>query len=271
MPAFSFVNGCYRTPPEAASRWARKLPSLYFYPHLFWVIWRGSALAKRGRYGDDQWVASSLTVARALERAGVRFDITGVDHLQRLDGPCVIVGNHMSTLETAVLPSVINPIRRVTFVIKASLLEYPVFRHLMRTRSPIALEQKNPREDLKTVLTEGVERLERGISVVIFPEGARRKKFDAAEFNTLGVKLAHRAGVPLVPMALLTDAWALGRRFSDIGRIDPALTVHFAFGEPMMVEGRGVAEQQATIEFIERKLREWRSPAAAPADCAPVA
>jgi 1-acyl-sn-glycerol-3-phosphate acyltransferase len=72
------------------------------------------------------------------------------------------------------------------------------------------------------------------------------------------VKLAQRAGVPIVPFALDTGAWGIGKWISDMGRIDPSRKVRFAFGEPMTVHGRGAAEHQAIVRFISNKLAAWR-------------
>ena len=92
------------------------------------------------------------------------------------------------------------------------------------------------------------------------------RSFEAANFNTIGVKLAHRSRAPLVPLALKTDAWSLGRVIADLGAIDPTKKVRMAFGEPMQVAGRGTDEHRAAIDFIETRLRAWeaedRQPAA---------
>jgi 1-acyl-sn-glycerol-3-phosphate acyltransferase len=165
----------------------------------------------------------------------------------------------MSTLETAVLPVVIQPVREVTFVVKQSLVDYPIFKHVMRSRDPIAISQTNPREDLKAMLTGGAERLERGVSVVVFPEGMRRMSFDPVVFNTIGVKLAGRTGAPIVPVALDTRAWALGRPIPDLGRIDPRKKIRIAFGEPIAVHGRGTGEHHAVVAFIKKQLEEWQA------------
>ena len=189
---------------------------------------------------------------------GVSLEITGLNHLEGLDTACVFIGNHMSVLETFALPGTIRPYMPVTFIVKTSLLTYPVFGHVMRSRDPIAVGRTNPREDLRAVLEGGKERLARGISLIVFPQTTRSPAFDPAEFNTLGVKLAQRAGVPVVPMALLTDAWGTGKRFKDFGKIDPSRAVHLAFGEPMRIEGRGSDEHEAIVSFIQGKLKEWR-------------
>ena len=163
----------------------------------------------------------------------------------------------MSMLETMVLPAIIQPIRDVTFVVKKSLLEYPVFRHVVRARDPIAVSRENPREDFKTVMQAGMERLQNGSSVVVFPQTTRSLTFDPAQFNSIGLKLALKAKVPMVPIALKTDAWRNGKWLKDIGRIDPTKKVHFAFGRPLKIEGRGTLQQKEATDFIQAKLNDW--------------
>ncbi|HTU03505.1 MAG TPA: lysophospholipid acyltransferase family protein, partial [Candidatus Sulfotelmatobacter sp.] len=129
--------------------------------------------------------------------------------------------------------------------------------HVMRSRDPIVVGRVNPREDLKAVLEGGAERLARGVSIVVFPQTTRTPVFDPAEFNTIGVKLAKRAGVPVVPLALKTDAWGEGRLIKDLGRIDPSKTVHFAFGAPRCIAGRGSEEHEEIVRYISAHLAAW--------------
>lgn len=222
-------------------------------------MFRASRRAKRSRYGDDDWIRSSLDTLRALEGTGVRFEITGIDDFKGVEGPCVFIANHMSTLETFVLPAIIAPFKMATFVVKESLVEYPVFRYVMRSRNPITVSRTNPREDLKTVFDGGIERLRKGLSIIIFPQTTRSTLFDPAEFNTIGVKLAKKAGVPVVPVALKTDAWGNGRRLKDFGRIDPSIPVHIAFGKPLWIKDRGNEEHREIIGFITERLKEWQA------------
>jgi len=253
----TFVDGAYRTVPAERSVVARFFPGLGFYARYAHLIWSGSRSARRGHYHDEDWIGTSLGLLRGLEAVGVRVEITGTDHFSRLQGPCVFVGNHMSTLEAAVLPTIIQPLKPVTFIVKRSLVEYPIFGHVMRSRDPIVVGRTNPREDLKAVLEGGVERLQAGISIIVFPQTTRTVIFDPAAFNSIGIKLAKRAQVPVVPLALKTDAWGNGRIAKDFGKIDPAKAVHFAFGEPLRVVGAGAAEHQRVIEFIREHLLSW--------------
>ena len=251
------TDGVYRTTSRRISWLARRFPNLVFYSRLTSIVFRAAAKAKWGTYDGPAWIKSSLEVLRALESIGVEFEITGIDHLEHVDGPCLVVGNHMGTLETMVLPGIIQPIRHVTFVVKQALVTYPIFKHVMRSRDPITVSQTDPRGDLKLMLTGGMKRLANGISLVVFPQGERTADFVPSQFNSIGVKLASRADVPIVPLALLTNAWPLGSIISDFGTIDPSKKVYFAFGRPMRVEGRGAEENAAIIEFIEEQLQQW--------------
>ncbi len=255
--SIAYRDGAYQTTQRRLSWFSRSFPSVNFYRKFAWNVCRSSVKARHGVYDNVEWSRTSNEVLAALESVGVQIEIDGVEHIRGLDTPCVFVGNHMSMLETIVLPAIIQPIRDVTFVVKQSLLDYPVFRHIVKARTPIAVSRDNPREDFKSVMEGGLQRLQNGISIVVFPQTTRSKTFDSSQFNTIGVKLALRAGVPVVPIALKTDAWGNGKRFKDLGPIDPATTVHFAFGEPIPIENRGTIQHQAIIDFIESKLALW--------------
>ncbi len=254
---FTFDDGVYQTAPDAASWFSRLFPTPNFYRQFFWNVCRSSSIARRGKYDELEWSRTSFEVLKSLESVGVRTRISGVEHIRSLDSPCVFVGNHMSMLETMVLPAIIQPIRDVTFVVKESLMNYPIFRHVVRARDPIAVTRKNPREDFKTVMQSGTERLQNGSSIVVFPQTTRSLTFDPSQFNTIGLKLAMRAKVPMVPIALKTDAWGNGKWLKDIGRIDATKRVHFEFGRPLVIEGRGTVQQKEATDFIHEKLSHW--------------
>ena len=258
MERNSYNDNIYKTPPGRATFFAKLFPSLFFYTRLLANVFFSSRKARKGDYDDEAWRLSSMKILKDLEHTGITVNISGLEHLQNPDSPCVIIGNHMSMMETVVLPAIFLPQKPVTFAIKESLLEYPVFKHIMRSRNPIAVTRSNPRHDLRTVLNEGKDRLGKGISVIIFPQTTRGTKFDPKQFNSIGVKLALQAGVPVLPLALKTEAWTNGKWIKDLGRIKPALDVHFAIGAPLTVKDRGKEEHQEVINFISRKLEEWQ-------------
>ena len=255
-----YPDDTYVTPPEAALPVSSFFPNLSFYWRMCATLKLAADIAKRGEYTSDRWIESSISIREALEKCGVKIRIEGIQHFKNLNGPCVFVGNHMSTLETFVLPGIIRSFRPVNFVVKESLLRYPVFRHVMCSRNPIVVERKDARADFTAVMQGGLENLERGISVIVFPQSTRNFNLNRQQFNSMGIKLARKANVPVIPVALRTDAWGMGGLFGllkDHGPIHPEIPVNFRFGEPIAVTGNGKAEHEEAYTFIENALTEW--------------
>ena len=187
-----FDANWYLTSPRTPSFLSRISPNLGFYAPMSWIVFKAGCNAMRNQYDGEAWAQSSEGIAHALESVGCRIEAAGMEHFRSLEGPCVFIGNHMSTLETFVLPSMIQPWKDVTFVVKESLLKYPFFGPVLGSREPIVVGRSNPREDLVAVLEGGEARLKQGRSVIVFPQSTRSSVFDPAHFNTIGVKLARR-------------------------------------------------------------------------------
>lgn len=255
-------TGSYRTDPARPLRTLDRLLGRFdawYYLRLAGLIVGGDRLVRRGEFSRQTWAAHSLSFLRLLEGIGATVDISGLEHPGRLGRPAVFVGNHMSALETFLLPAMLLHLDKTTAVIKESLLSYPFLGSFARATEPIAVGRKNPREDLKAVLEQGRACLEAGRSVVLFPQATRSAVFDPEGFNSLGVKLARSAGAPVVPLALKTDLQANGRLVKDIGPLDRSKTVYFRYGPPLEVRGAGKDANEAVVRFIGSCLAEWAS------------
>ena len=249
----------YRTPDGASNGLSRLAPSLVFYSKAIAIVWHASRRVRQGHYDSVDWHDDSARTVKALELAGCRLQVTGMEHLKGIDRPCIFIGNHMSSLETFVLPSLIMPHGfDLAYVVKRSLVDYPIFGDIVKVRDPVVVDRVNPREDLKVVMEEGARRLEQGRSLIIFPQHTRTVDFDLKQFNSIGIKLAKKTGATVVPFALLTWAWSTGKLIKDFGPIIPSRTIHFAFGEPMQVSGKGQEEQQRIVDFIQGNLEGWK-------------
>lgn len=235
------------------------LNSIYYF-RLVSTLTHASRVGRRGALDDDKWAMYSYKILKIVESVGGKVHISGLEAVSRHTGPLVYIANHMSLLETLLLPGITLAFNRVTFVIKEELRHYPIIRHIMIALKLISVSRENPREDLKVVLREGGRFIADGGSIVIFPQATRSVAFDAEGFNTLGVKLASRAGVPVVPVAIKTDFQNNGKWIKDMGSIDPRKTLYFKFGEPLPVADKWRETHQRVIEFITRNLDAWGVP-----------
>jgi 1-acyl-sn-glycerol-3-phosphate acyltransferase len=257
-----FAADSYETPANAPRPALARLlgwTRLPFHWYALRAVLSGRAAAQRGEFSCAQFLACSEAVVRAVEGCGGRFEVTGLNHLAASGGPVVVVGNHMSFLETFAMPAMILPRRPVSFVVKKSLLEHPGLGGILKAQEPVALTRTNPREDLRTILTEGVQRLQAGRHLCVYPQSTRHFDFVEAMFSSIGAKVAQRAGCPIVPVALRTDFLENGMLIKDMGPIHPDRVVHFAFGPPIASSDARQAQQQV-VEFIVSHLSAWGVP-----------
>ena len=69
-----------------------------------------------------------------------------------------------------------------------------------------------------------------------------------------------QTGDPIKIKARNVVKFKAGKKLKDFGPIHPERTIHFAFGEPFTVTGKGQEEQQRVIDFIQQHLAAWNQP-----------
>lgn len=232
---------------------------VYFFILLIKRIITSSLFsARKGLYDNAKWISDSLDIQGYVEGCGGKCNYSGINNIRELkDEPVVFIGNHMGLIETLVLPSLIASIKPALFIIKESLWKQPFLGDIMKATDPIVVGRKNPRDDLKLVLDLGSEKLNKGKSIIIFPQSTRRSVFDKSSFNSLGIKLAKRANVKIIPIALKTDFLENGKRFKDFGKLNRRKTVYIKFGSPIAIKGNGKAEHDKVVSFISKNLKLW--------------
>jgi len=252
------ASGAYDTGCADAPRAIDRLLGRFdwwFHLNALCIYLRGCVAASLGRVDDDGWTETTYQLLRLYEGCGARICLTGARNLDTT--PAVIVANHMSVAETALLPAILLSFGRLTIVVKQTLTRYPFFGTVLKSIDPIRVTRSNARQDLKTVMEVGAEALRQGRSVLLFPQHTRDPRFDPKVFNSIGVKLASRAGVPLIPIALKTDFHGMGRVIKDMGSMDRSKEIHFCVGEPLRIDGNEKEVQRKVIEFISEKLLSW--------------
>ncbi len=259
------THGSYETPPE---RRRRRLPGCVATPvfHLVLVaiFWHGYWKARRADFESREWGPFCLRLLRLTEALGGAVHFEGFERVRNAAFPAVWVANHVSPLETYLLPLLLTRYSRVLVVLKESLAHYPLFGQVVRAIDPIRVQRRSALEDLRLTLRKGEEGLRNGRSVLIFPQGQRLESFDPRTFNTLGVRLARHAGVPLIPLAVRTDFLRLGRWIKDLVTVRTDRPVRIACGTPVPPETPPDQMHETAVRFIVDELDRWQREAPAP-------
>lgn len=150
--------------------------------------------SSRYRFADI-WINCLLTMLKWC--CGLSYTVEGVENVPR-DRAAVILSKHQSAWETIALRQIISP---QTAVLKKSLLQIPFGGWALATLKPIAIDRSNQKEALKMLLEQGIERLQEGLFVLIFPEGTRVAPGAYKKFNAGGAMLAQKSGFPVIPLA----------------------------------------------------------------------
>lgn len=169
------------------------------------------------------------------------------------DEASVIMIKHTTTLETyghvPIFP-------RTAWVVKRELIWAPIFGWVIGLLlQPIAIKRSSGRSAVKQVISQGREKLAKGVWVTIFPEGTRVPPGETRKYGVSGAALAKEANVLIVPVA--HNAGDLWRRLEFTKR--PG-TVRFCIGPPINAQGRPPKETNLVVQdWIESKMREISS------------
>ncbi|MBK1672883.1 1-acyl-sn-glycerol-3-phosphate acyltransferase [Ectothiorhodospira shaposhnikovii] len=218
---------------------ASSKPELYLRAGLFWV---GMALSTvlfalfsplllplkwHGRFRLlSQWTRFNLWWLTLT--CGLRYTVTGTEYL---GGEArVLMCKHQSAWETLALQQFIPP---QVWVLKQELLRIPFFGWALGMLEPIALDRAAGRKAMDQLVAQGLDRLDRGLWVVLFPEGTRTPPGHQGRYKVGGAVLAARSGRPVIPVAHNAGLfWPRNSFLKYPG------TIQVEVGPPIPTEGR---------------------------------
>ena len=208
------------------------------------------------------WALCCFKTFQKAEKFGIKVTVDGWENRKDYKGPVVYLANHMSTLETIMLPPILLTDGPFNVFVKASLSRLPALKRAAAHMGLIPLGRKSPREDLMQVFNEGVARIREGNSVLIFPQGSRERVFSRKIYSSIGAKLAEKAGVPVIPIAVKTDGSPTrpdGKGWlKDFGTVDPSKEIRLRCGPP--ITGSSKEMHQKVFDWIKAQLEEWGLP-----------
>jgi len=136
--------------------------------------------------------SSRLFLALVQGLGVLRIQVDGGERLRR-DGPRLIVANHPTLFDIVLLCALLP---QMDCVVKASWTGNPFLRGLIRGANHVCGD--SPRH----VLRACIERLRRGRTLLVFPEGTRSPRGGLGPFHRGAAHIALACGVPIVPVVI---------------------------------------------------------------------
>ena len=185
-----------------------------------------------------------LTIGSLRIVCGVRYRVEGRENIP--DGAVIIFSKHQSTWETYALQTIFMPI---CYVFKQELAWIPFFGWALSTMKPIAIKRGSGKKAVETMVRVGKQRLDEGISVVIFPEGTRTPPTAPGRYRIGGAVMAVESGYPVVPVAHNAgECWPRNSFTKRPGlvtvRIGPPIATRDKTPEQLLAEARYWIESQ---------------------------
>ena len=156
--------------------------------------------------------------------------------------PCVIISNHQSTWETLAFQSIFPA---HTWVLKQELLWLPIFGWSLAMLKPIIINRGDKLKAIKKVIKQGADRLNKGISIVIFPEGTRQPYKHLGEYQNGGAAIAKKSGYKIVPV------------YHNAGNLWPKGSFIKKPGVITVIIGEVISDSNLTSSEVTEKIRNW--------------
>ena len=206
------------------------------------------AAKARGDYETERaeiLKACQLWSTHIVEKLNVHINIIGEEKLPK-HGPVVFIANHQSYADILTFLYCIKN-HQVAFIAKDALEKIPIFGKWINRIRGIFMHREDARSSLMTI-KQGVQYLNDGFSLIIFPEGTRSHSSQMAEFKAGSFKLATKAKVPIVPVTL--DGGY--HMYEETGAVLPGQTITFTVHDP--IETANMSRQE--MADIHTKVEE---------------
>ena len=200
------------------------------------------------RYAFAQkWLTLSIDAARVL--MGIRYQVHGQENLPVGEtSPAILLVKHQSTYETFLMPAIMP--HPLAYVFKKELLYVPFFGWSIGSLDMIHIDRSQRAKAFAKVVEQGQALLDKGVWVIMFPEGTRIPRGERGSYKTGGTRLAIATGAPVIPIAVTSaKCWPRKAFVKTSGVVDVSI------GKPIPSVGRDAEELMREVEtWIEAEM-----------------
>lgn len=179
--------------------------------------------------------------------SGTHVTVRGFENIPK-DTPVLYVGNHNSYFDIVISCSIIP--YPTGYVSKKEMIKFPFLRIWMYFINCVFIDRDNPRQGLKTIL-KGIDKINSGISMFIFPEGTRSTDGKMASFKEGSMKMAQKSGCPIIPVAFTNTSSVFEKQFPKIKSSD----VTIEFGKPIYISELSKEQQKSLAAQCKEEIQ----------------
>jgi 1-acyl-sn-glycerol-3-phosphate acyltransferase len=162
---------------------------------IYWHFRRGKD--QQGAYRKATAICHTW-IRPLMAIAGVNLHKKGEETLDS-SRPALYVGNHQGDMDILLIMREFGDLHSI--IAKIETKKIPIVAQWMDNADCLFMDRGNPRQTL-AVIKQAQELLEKGRSVVVFPEGTRSQGPEMNEFKPGALRCAVKAGVPIVPFVI---------------------------------------------------------------------
>lgn len=164
------------------------------------VLFRARRLKKREEAAARTYINRYVRMwCRTLLRiAGVTVEVRGFENIPQ-GRAVVFTPNHQSNYDIPLMLTCLDEPHGI--VAKIETRKIPLVCQWMELLDCVFIDRANPRRAMEA-MRQAEQLLERGRSIVVFPEGTRSKGSGMNEFKAGAFKIACKARAPVVPVAI---------------------------------------------------------------------
>ena len=146
---------------------------------------------------------------------GVTHEIRGLTNLS--DEPVIIVSKHQSAFETFAL---YYYLKKSFFIHKKQLFYIPIFGQYLMKHNMVSIDRAGQASTMRKMITDVKKKLDSGSTIIIFPEGTRKKPGAKADYKTGFIGIYNTSKRRLQPVALNSGLfWQKGLKIIKRGHI----------------------------------------------------
>ena len=159
----------------------------------------------------------------------------------------IFVSNHFSLIDTPVMFGCMPCEFRI--MARHKLWHIPVLGWHLNRAGHIPVNRESPRAAARNV-EEAAKYVQSGTSILLFPEGGRTREPYMRPFKSGAAHIAIRAGVPIVPMALVGTRKILAPNSIHLHPGHAELRI----GEPISTIGKAGHEAKHVISTVQKEV-----------------